>query len=443
MRSHTRFRPLLLTLESRTNPAGNVTAEVINGTLFVDGDAGANSIVIAGTGWRSVCISSGDGSTTINGLSPDQAPLIGGITRGIVVRTGDGEDTVVLDTVLNRNYIGVFTGGGEDVVELVGVNLRGWGEIVTGDADDLVRVTNSTFRKTLVVDLGAGDDQLEVSGSNVRGRNRLIGGDGTDVLSSDGSQFRSSVGYQTFETVSSNPLPPPPPVSPPTPPTPTAPAAILASSAGETTAATRVPFTVSFGEAVTGFTLEDLGVTNGTPSDLASADNVVFTFNVTPTADGAVTVSVPADVATDADGLGNTAATPLTVRAIRTDNGMTDSVPDVNDPNFVPTGTGLALWDTQVGSGAAVTADTSNVQVFYSGWLTDGTLFDSARTTGQPAMFDPAGLIPGFREGLIGMTPGGIRRFRIPPELGYGSSGTGSIPPNSTLIFEVKLVKVT
>lgn len=441
MHSPIRFRPLLLPLESRTNPAGNVTAQVIDGTLFVDGDAGANSVIIAGTGWRSVCVSSGDGSTSINGLDPSEAPLIGNITRGIVVRTGDGEDTVRLDGVQNRYYVGVFTGGGEDVVELVWVNVRGGAEVLTGDANDTVRVTDSTFRKTLTVDLGAGDDQLEVTNSNVRGKNKLIGGDGTDILSADGRQFAKSVGYRTFETVQEEPLPP---VSPPvSPPAPAAPAAVLGSSAGETSAESPIPFTVSFGEAVSGFTLGDLGVTNGTPSDLSSADNVVFTLNVTPTADGAVTVSVPADVATDADGLGNTAATPLTVRSIRTDNGMSNSVPDLNDPNFVPTGSGLATWDIQVGSGAAVTASTTQVQVFYTGWLTSGTVFDSARTAGQPAAFDPAGLIPGFREGLIGMTPGGIRRFRIPPELGYGSSGTGSIPPDSTLIFEVKLLKVT
>lgn len=442
MRSSNRFLPALLPLENRTNPAGNVTAQVIGGTLFVDGDAAANSVVITGTGWRSVAVTPGDSSTTINGLPAGEGLFLGGISSGIVVQTRDGEDTVLLDTVIHRNYIGVFTGGGEDLVTLVGVNSRGWAEVSTGDGADVVRVQSSSFRKTLTVDLGAGDDQLEVSGSNVRAKNRFVGGDGSDRLSADGSQFRRTIDYRTFETVTTDPLPTrqPPPVSPPTP---TAPAAVLASSAGESTPASPIPFTLSFGEAVSGLTLEKLGVTNGTLSDLSSADNILFTFNVTPTADGAVTVSVPANVVTDADGLGNTPATPLTVRSIRTDAGMSNTVPGVSDPNWVPTGSGLATWDIVVGSGAAVTSSTSQVQVFYTGWLTDGTVFDSARTTGQPAAFDPSGLIAGFREGLQGMAPGGIRRFRIPPELGYGSSGTGTIPPNATLIFEVKLVKVT
>ncbi len=440
MRPTMSFRPLLLPLEDRTTPAGNLTAQVIGGTLFVDGDASANSVVIAGTGWRSVAVRPGDADTTINGQAPGQGLFLGDITRGIVVRTGDGEDTVLLDGVQNRHYIGVFTGGGEDVVTLQSVTSRGGGEVVTGDAADTVRVVNSKFRKTLVVELDAGDDTLEVTGSNVRGRTRFAGGEGTDTYRTDGSTFAKSVGYRTFESVLSGPLPP---VVPPPPTAPVAPTATLGSSAGESTAASPIPFTLAFSEPVSGFVLADLGVTNGTLSDLATADNAVFTFNVTPTADGGVTVSVPADVATDADGLGNTAATPLAVRSIRTDAGMTDTVPSVTDPNFVPTGSGLATWDIQVGSGAAVTSSTSRVEVFYTGWLTDGTVFDSARTAGQPAGFDPNGLIAGFREGLQGMAPGGIRRFRIPPELGYGSTGTGSIPPNATLIFEVKLVKVT
>jgi FKBP-type peptidyl-prolyl cis-trans isomerase FkpA len=91
--------------------------------------------------------------------------------------------------------------------------------------------------------------------------------------------------------------------------------------------------------------------------------------------------------------------------------------------------------------------------VFYTGWLTDAnaTVFDSARTENQPASFTVVaatpttpGVIEGFREGLIGMQPGGIRRLLIPPDLGYGAAGSPPrVPGNATLIFEVKLVKVT
>jgi hypothetical protein len=299
-----------------------------------------------------------------------------------------------------------------------------------------VEVTNSNFRKGAAADLGEGDDTLEVTNSNVRERARFNGGEGANTLAADGGQFARAVQYRNFQSTFNGPLPPP--AIPPTNPT-----VVVSSSAGESTAAEAIPFTVTFSERVNGFTIDDLGVTNGLPSDFTTRDNTVFTFNVTPSADGAVTVVVPPNSATSREaGLANLSSDPLSVLSLRTDDGMTDDVPAASDPSWVPTGSGLATWDIRPGSGSPVTAETSQVQVFYTGWLTDGTEFDSARTTGQPASFDPAGLIAGFREGLIGMTPGSIRRFRIPPELGYGAEGSGSVPPNATLIFEVKLVSV-
>lgn len=438
MHSPNPFRPLLIALEDRTNPAGNVLARVIDGTLFVDGDPGANEFHIAGTGGQSVAIRALNSDTTINDRAPGEVLFIGGITSGIVIRGGDGEDTIVLDGVKNGRYIGVFAEGGEDLVILHNVTSRGAVEIVTGAGDDQVEVTNSSFRGGAAADLGEGDDTLEVTNSNVRRRAKFNGGEGANTLGADGGQFARSVQYQNFQSTFDGPLPPPTVA-------PTNPSVLVSTSAGESTAAEAIPFTVTFSERVSGFTLDDLGVTNGVPADLDTRDNTVFTFTVTPSADGAVTVVVPPNSATSrAAGLPNLSSDPLTVLSLRTDEGMTDSVPDVNDPSWVPTGSGLATWDISPGSGSPVTAETSQVQVFYTGWLTDGTEFDSARTTGQPASFDPAGLIAGFREGLIGMTPGSIRRFRIPPELGYGNdSNNPSIPPGSTLIFEVKLVSVS
>jgi FKBP-type peptidyl-prolyl cis-trans isomerase FkpA len=435
------FRPQLLPLEDRLTPAGDVTARVVNGTLFIDGDERSNAVTVAGTGWRSVAIRPGDADTTINGRAGNQPLFIGDIFRGIVIRTNDGEDTVRLENIHSKKYIGVFTGGGEDEVVLAGLDARGAVEIDTGVADDLVRVTDSKFRRTLAVNLGDGDDQVDVSGSKLRARTFFVGGEGTDAFGRANNKFTRSVSYTGFETVELNRL-----VVPPTPSVPpddgVAPTVVISSSAGESTPAAQVPFRVTFSEPVTGFDVEDMGVTNGTPTNFTAISATDFTFAVIPAADGAITVSVPGNVAFDATGLGNADATPLTVRSIRTDAGMTNTVPNVNDPNFVPTGSGLAVWDVQVGSGTAVTAG-NTVQVFYTGWLTNGTVFDQARTTGQPASFPLSNLIAGFREGMIGMQPGGIRRFRIPPELGYGAAGTSTIPPNSTLIFEVKLVAVS
>lgn len=437
MRSPNSFHPLLIALEDRTNPAGDVVARVVDGTLFVDGDPGANEFHIAGTGWHSVAVRGLNADTTINGSASGQPLFLSGIRNGIVIRGGDGEDTIILDGVRNGRYIGVFAEGGEDLVILNAVTSRGAVELNTGTGDDRVEVTNSQFRRGAVADLGEGDDILEVTGSNVRQRARFNGGEGENTLAADGGQFARAIQYRNFQSRFNGPLPPPT-VQP------TNPTVVVSSSAGESTAADAIPFTVTFSERVNGFTIDDLGVTNGLPSDFATSDNVVFTFNVIPSADGAVTVVVPPNSATSrASGLANLSSDPLTVLSLRTDDGMTDTAPAANDPSWVPTGSGLSTWDIRPGSGTPVTAETSRVQVFYTGWLTDGTVFDSARTTGQPASFDPAGLIAGFREGLIGMQPGSIRRFLIPPELGYGSEGSGNVPPNATLIFEVKLVSVS
>jgi len=105
---------------------------------------------------------------------------------------------------------------------------------------------------------------------------------------------------------------------------------------------------------------------------------------------------------------------------------------------------GLRLQDFEEGSGpAASRGDT--VSVNYTGCLTDGTKFDSSYDRKEPFQFvlGTGMVIPGWDEGLEGMKPGGERRLVIPSDLAYGSRGAGGvIPPNATLIFDVKLVSV-
>jgi peptidylprolyl isomerase len=109
------------------------------------------------------------------------------------------------------------------------------------------------------------------------------------------------------------------------------------------------------------------------------------------------------------------------------------------------TQSGLRFIDQQAGGGSTLGArpeQGQNVSVHYTGWLTDGTKFDSSVDRGQPFVFrlGLGQVIRGWDEGVGGMGLGGKRRLIIPPELGYGERGTQGIPPNSTLIFDVELL---
>ncbi|MSU55421.1 MAG: FKBP-type peptidyl-prolyl cis-trans isomerase [Candidatus Taylorbacteria bacterium] len=112
---------------------------------------------------------------------------------------------------------------------------------------------------------------------------------------------------------------------------------------------------------------------------------------------------------------------------------------------IAPTAKGaLKLDDTLVGEGELVKSG-DTVSIHYVGTLSSGTKFDSSYDRGEPITFKTGSgqLISGFDQGVIGMKAGGKRKITIPPELGYGSRETGPIPPNSTLIFDVELVKIT
>lgn len=111
----------------------------------------------------------------------------------------------------------------------------------------------------------------------------------------------------------------------------------------------------------------------------------------------------------------------------------------------------VAGQDAVVGTGATA-APNSRIEVLYVGMLQDGTVFDSsANNNNQPLAFTlgEPGIIPGFQIGVNGMKEGGERRISVPPELGYGdqdvkdATGKVIIPANSTLVFDIKLIKVT
>ena len=103
---------------------------------------------------------------------------------------------------------------------------------------------------------------------------------------------------------------------------------------------------------------------------------------------------------------------------------------------------GLEIEDQIVGDGEEAVPG-QMVEVHYTGWLTDGTKFDSSHDRNQTFSFKlGAGqVIAGWDQGVAGMKIGGSRKLTIPPDMGYGERGAGGvIPPNATLIFKDELI---
>jgi FKBP-type peptidyl-prolyl cis-trans isomerase len=115
--------------------------------------------------------------------------------------------------------------------------------------------------------------------------------------------------------------------------------------------------------------------------------------------------------------------------------------PTIDEAKLTKTASGLKYQMLTEGTGAQPTTS-SRVTVHYSGWLTDGTEFDSSYARGQSIDFGVTQVIKGWTEGLQLMKEGGKAILVIPPDIAYGPRGKGKIPPNSTLIFQVELLKV-
>lgn len=146
-------------------------------------------------------------------------------------------------------------------------------------------------------------------------------------------------------------------------------------------------------------------------------------------------------------GLNNTkpTATPeLTTTLSTPPSPLTSSSPPATSSATIqPIMSELKIEDLTVGTGDEAVAG-KLITVNYLGTLLDGTKFDSSYDRNAPFQFTlGAGeVIKGWDEGFAGMKVGGKRKLTIPPELGYGSMATGGIPANSTLVFEVELLKV-
>lgn len=153
------------------------------------------------------------------------------------------------------------------------------------------------------------------------------------------------------------------------------PSVTLASTATSPTNLASIPFTATFSEDVTGFVAGDITVTNGTVSNFVAVDGHTYTFSVTPTADGAVTVNIAANVATDTGSNGNTAATPVTLTSDRTPPtaAVTSSAADPTSTNPIPftvtfseVVTGFTAGDVSVTNGSVTNFSGSGTTYTFS-----------------------------------------------------------------------------
>lgn len=110
-----------------------------------------------------------------------------------------------------------------------------------------------------------------------------------------------------------------------------------------------------------------------------------------------------------------------------------------NNLNAVPTGSGLYYVIDNPGLGSPCTSE-STVRVAYTGYFTDGDVFDES--SAQGIEFSLQGVIAGWTEGIPYFKEGGNGKLLIPSALAYGTNGSASVPPNTVLIFDVELLQV-
>jgi peptidylprolyl isomerase len=223
--------------------------------------------------------------------------------------------------------------------------------------------------------------------------------------------------------------------------------AILTEGSGDATAEEGQLVTLNYNGWVEGGALFDSSEQNGQPVQFVVGDTQLEGLN-----EGVLgmlvgekrQLRIPPDLAFGAEGVEGMIPADSTI-IFELELLEITELPEIAEvEEYTTTESGLEYAILEEGTGDAVAATGDNVAVHYTGWLEDGSVFDSSVTRGEPFTFTLGSgqVIPGWDEGVAGMKVGEVRQLRIPAELGYGEQGFGSIPPGATLVFQVELIQI-
>lgn len=155
---------------------------------------------------------------------------------------------------------------------------------------------------------------------------------------------------------------------------------------------------------------------------------------------------IPPEIAYGQNGIGNIPSNSTLIIEVELVGFQTRNIgnlPEINESEFIVTPTGLKYFDFEVGNGTSPRPGQTLI-IHYTIWLKDGTLLDSSFSNDKSFEFvhGEGQVILGLDEGVSSMRVGGTRLIIVPPDLAYGASGIGSIPPNTSLVIEVELLDI-